>query len=162
MSRYWWVALGLLTGCAPEVDGEVATNISRILTPAAGNIRFDVTKVYLDARAKHGFELVALVDAQDDLGSLQCTVPPSSRAHDKVRLDLSGYPWVILGNASELSYTRDDERITIEVDGVPTSFCDTRGRRALSLGVLFDAKPRPHGWSGEGMHGFQVALPQGE
>ncbi|GGD39795.1 hypothetical protein [Pseudoxanthomonas indica] len=153
------LGLILLMGCVHEEEGEVATNISKSLTSSKGVVKFDISKPYLDARTKHKFQIVALVVARDDLGALSCTIPQSSQEQAKVWVDLSGYKWVKLKDATEISYTRDEEKIAIRVNGLSTSLCETRGKRQVNLGVIFDAKPRPNGWSGEGMHGFNFAIP---
>lgn len=154
------LGMGLLMGCVPEAEGEVATNISKSMASSTGVIKFDISKVFLDARTEHKFQMAALVVPRDDLGSLPCTVPQASQEQRDVWVDLSGCKWVALRDSSEISYTRDGQKISIQVDGVRTSVCQTRDKGKVILGVLFDAKPRPYGWSGEGMHGFEVATPQ--
>jgi hypothetical protein len=153
------VSIGLLIGCAPEPEGDVAINVTSSFGPSKGQIEFDISETFLDARTRSGFDIVVLVVPRDAQGAIKCTVQSSASSAEKSWFDSSGNKWVRLGRTTRIEYTRDRGSLSIDVDGVAMARCDPRGQDDLTLGVLFDARPRPSGWSGEGMHGFSVSIP---
>lgn len=156
-----WVLVLVLSmlGCAPEPEGSVASKVAKQLAWSEGTISFDVEKQFLRVSEQRNFDIVSLVAARGDNGSLNCRVPKSISDSGRIWSDSSGNRWVRIGGRSKITYRRSDTRLEMSIDGVPVADCTASSGDDVTLNVLFDARPRPNGWSGEGMHGFEVPLP---
>lgn len=150
-----------LSGCAREPEGAVATNVSEILKPLNGKVEFDISKDFSDARENLNFDIVSTAVVRDQEGALQCSSPSSVATSERIWVDSAANVWVRLNKHTVISYTNENGKFDVDVDGLQIARCNTRGRNELTLGVVFDARPRPLGWDGEGMHGFELAIPGG-
>ncbi|WP_157499149.1 hypothetical protein [Lysobacter sp. Root604] len=146
-------------GCVREPEVSVATNLKKNLTYSNGDATFDIDKEVVEARKSSGFEVIAFVTAHDKTGTLKCTPIEEAEARTSVWLDPLKNPWVKLHDRAKISYARAGGELIVAIDDLKISRCEIGVRLDTWLHVHFDALPKPWHWSGDGMFGLDVSLP---
>lgn len=148
----------ILAGCVRQPNGDVFSSIRKQAGPNSGEIFLTLNPAYVSAAHRAETQVLVLVNPRDENGSVRCVLTPMS-ADEDVWVDSSGYRWMAIGASSTISYVKTDRYIDIAVDDVATTRCPLQGSGEVTLNVLFTARPMPFGWSGDQMHGFEVAIP---